>query len=288
MNTIKISKLLCIACLTVFCLPACENENFVEDLVPEGAMVYISQEADDTGLINFLDLDASNLNFTVSMTDEQGRDLEFAPVASIDITSAYTNASTGETHTEILTTITEWPQTFQVDVNSLVDLYPENILTRDSLQLGDSFFITADFNMEDGRRLSGWSPALLDNSPVSIYRVFVSYNVACPSEIPTGTWVETGENDVSETTLTELSPGIYEFSNFNVNYYGADFSPIRGVFADICNTLTLQSATEFGIQWRGTGVYDPVNQTITFEQVEDVSFNPGVFAGPYVFEFRGE
>ncbi|WKN41757.1 hypothetical protein [Tunicatimonas pelagia] len=284
----KLPKILSTSLALLVVLSACDNENFVEENVDRGAMVFISQKDQDTGLVNFIDPDQTRLNFEVSMTDEQGRNLEFAPVESIDVTATFTNGSTGTTHKAIIATITEWPQTLDLGINDLVGPFSENTLTRDSLDLGDSFFITADFNMQDGRKLSGWSPSLLDNSAASIYRVFVNYLVACPSEIPTGTWVEIGENDVSEATLTELNPGIYEFSDFNVNYYGAGSSPIRGVFADICNTLSLQGATDFGVQWRGTGVYDPVNQTITFQQVEDVAFSPGSFAGPYVFEFRGE
>lgn len=284
----KVNRILYVTILGLLALPACENESFVQDFVPEGAMVYFSPGEQDSGVINFLDLDGTNLNFEVSMTDEQGRDLEFAPVASVDILATFTNTSTGGTHQVMLQNLTQWPQTFSYTLDEFLAQFPSEVVTRDSLELGDNFFITADFNMEDGRKLSGWSPALLDNSPASIYRVFVSYNVACPSEIPSGTWVEVGDNDVAETTLTKIGAATYEFSDFNVDYYGTDLSPIRGVFSDICNTLTLEGATEFSIAWRGRGVYDPVNQTITFEQVEDMTYNPGIFSGPYVFEYRGE
>ena len=109
-------------------------------------------------------------------------------------------------------------------------------------------------------------------------------SITCLSDIEEGDWLETNFGEL--VTLVSLDEGLYEFSNFNINYYDPGFNPIRGIFRDVCNTLTLEGATEFGVQWRGEGVYDPVALTITFEQVEDITFNPGIFAGPYVFELQ--
>ena len=115
-------------------------------------------------------------------------------------------------------------------------------------------------------------------------RSSLSHNlsITCPSNIPEGEWTETN-NGGEVVTLVHLGDGIYEFSNFNIAYYPPSNNPIRGIFSDVCNTLTLQDATEFGVQWRGEGTYDSDTQTITFPAVEDVTFNPGAFSGPYVF-----
>jgi len=273
MNTIKISKILSIACLTVLLLPACDNENFVEDLVDEGAMVYISPETEDTGLVNFLDPDQSRLNFTVSMTDQQGRDLEFAPVEAIEMTVTYTNASEGTTHKQLLESLSEWPRTFDLSVDDLIDLFPDEVLTRESLGLGDGFFITADFRMQDGRFLSGWSPALLDNSAQSIYRVFVNYPVACPSDLA-GTYLAecldcpNGEVASQTVTVTEVSPGLYTLSDITMDIFGGGFA-VAYNFTDVCNQLSVAAASrDFGAQvsletQAGTE-YNPDTGVITF------------------------
>ncbi|MGD1895043.1 MAG: hypothetical protein ACFB15_31175 [Cyclobacteriaceae bacterium] len=273
MNTIKISKILSIACLTVLFLPACDNEDLVGDLVDEGAMVFISPESEDTGLVNFLDPDQSRLNFTVSMTDEQGRDLEFAPVESIEMTVTYTNASEGTTHKQLLESLTDWPRTFDLSVDDLINLFPDEVLTRESLGLGDGFFITADFRMQDGRFLSGWSPALLDNSAQSIYRVFVNYPVACPSSLA-GTYLAectncpNGEVASQTVTVTEVSPGLYTINDISMLLFGAA-TPIAYNFTDVCNQITVASASrDFGtavvIETQDGTEYNPDTGMITF------------------------
>ena len=114
---------------------------------------------------------------------------------------------------------------------------------------------------------------------------------ACDSEIPEGEWIERN-NGGESVTLSRINSVTYEFSNFNIDYYDPSFNPIRGIFTHNCETneLTLVGQTEFDVQWRGSGTYDPVDPaipTITFPQVEDIAFNPGFFEGPWVFEFSG-
>lgn len=232
---------------------ACDNEDRVGDLVDEGAMVFISPENDDSGLVNFLNPDNSRLHFTVSMTDEQGRDLEFAPVETIEMTVTYTDASEGTTHKQLLESLATWPRTFDLTVDDLVDLFPDEVLTRETLGLGDSFFITADFRMQDGRFLSGWSPALLDNSAASIYRVFVNYPVACPSDLA-GTYLAecincpNGEVASQTVTISQVSPGLYTLSDATMGLFGPA-TPVAYNFTDICNQISVAAASrDFGSQ----------------------------------------
>nr|WKN34770.1 hypothetical protein K4G66_20560 [Tunicatimonas sp. TK19036] len=270
----RIIKTLCMGLVGGFLLTACENENFVQDLVPEGAMVYISPETEDTGLVNFLNPDDSRLRFTVSMTDEKGRDLEFAPVESIDVTVTYTDASTGAEHKEIVQNITTWPQTFDLTVNDLISLFPDNVLTRETLGLGDGFYFTADFRMEDGRFLSGWSPALLDNSPESIYRVFINYPVACPSDLA-GTYLAecincpNGEVASQAVTVSEVSSGVYTISDITMDIFGGGFA-VAYNFTDVCNELSVASASrdygdQISLEVLGGTAYDPDTGVITFD-----------------------
>ncbi|MEQ9439822.1 MAG: hypothetical protein RIG62_12280 [Cyclobacteriaceae bacterium] len=270
----KIIRMICLWLAGALILQACENENAVDDLVPKGAMVYISPETDDTGLVNFLNPDNSKLHFTVKMTDEEGRDLEFAPVESIDITVTYTDASEGTSHKQVLQNITTWPQTFDLAVDDLVSLFPDNVLTRQSLGLGDGFFITADFRMEDGQFLSGWSPALLDNSAASIYRVFVNYPVACPSDLA-GTYLAecisctNGEVESQTVTVAEVSSGVYTISDLTMDIFGGGFA-VAYNFTDVCNELTVASASrdygsQIALEVRDGTMYDPATGVITFD-----------------------
>ena len=228
---------------------ACEEQEQLPN-VQQGAMVYFSQEADDTGLINFLDLSTTRLNFTMALTDALGRDLEFAPVASIDVTVAYTDASTGSTHQTLLENTTVWPKTYDLALQDLMAIFPAEVVTVESLGLGDNFFITTDFIMENGQRLSGWSPSLLDNSAASIYRVFVNYPVACPSALA-GTYradcvdCANGELPTQTVTITEITPGNYSFSDVTMDVFGN--TPIVYNFSDVCGTLTMAAASkDFG------------------------------------------
>lgn len=105
--------------------------------------------------------------------------------------------------------------------------------------------------------------------------------LVCESNIPEGAWTDPVGGTV---TLTKLSDDEYEFSNFNYGYYNPANNPIRGQFKDICNNVSLQGSTEFGVRWRGSGVYSPGAGTIVFASgVEDDNFNPGIFGPALTF-----
>jgi len=109
----------------------------------------------------------------------------------------------------------------------------------------------------------------------------VNVFLVCESNIPEGAWTDPVGGTV---TLTALSDDEYEFSNFNYGYYNPSNNPIRGQFKDICNNVSLQGSTEFGVAWRGAGVYDPAAGTISFGSgVEDSNFNPGIFGPALTF-----
>ncbi|MEM9834456.1 MAG: hypothetical protein AAF944_27760 [Bacteroidota bacterium] len=269
----KLHKILNASLSLLVVLSACDNENFVEENIDRGAMVFISPENNDTGLVNFLDLDASRLNFTVSMTDEQGRDLEFAPVRALEVTVTYTDASEGTTSKQMLESLESWPKTYDLGVGDLINLFPDEVLTRESLGLGDSFFITTDFQMQDGRFLSGWSPALLDNSAESIYRVFVNYPVACPSDLA-GTYLAectscpNGELTSQTVTLTTLSPGVYTMSDITMDIFGS--FPVAYNISDICNEISVASGsrdfgTQIALEAQQGSVVDPDTGVITMD-----------------------
>ncbi len=102
--------------------------------------------------------------------------------------------------------------------------------------------------------------------------ITLKIRVICPSDLA-GTWKFANGN---ETTIEEIGTGSYKIANLNAmgGYYGQQFT-LAGNFTDNCNKLELfGDEPTNGVAWRGTGVYDPATETITFESVTDVTFNP--------------
>lgn len=238
----------------------------------------------------FNDLAAENIEFVL---DVDG--FEVTEVESVDIELIYTeknrlvdaegNPRDSVYSPILLETVTEFPATINITGEEVAQALGRTV---DDFEVGDRFNLIFPINTADGRRLTTALNSELCNEPAqpSFGGCNFEFVITCPSDIPTGTWVETGDNDVAEVTLSEVSPGVYEFSNFNADYFGPDFV-IRGVFSDVCNTLTLQGTTEFGVQWRGAGTYDPATQIITFPEVEDLTYGGGFKTGPWIFEYQG-
>lgn len=262
-NMKKILKLSLLSIAGALLLNACGNEDFIGE-IPKGAMVYMSQEAEDDGFIDILDLSAVTLNFTLSTTDARGQNLEFAPIASIDVTVTYTNAAEGTTHKAILENLTAWPKTYSLSTADIVNIFPENVVDMTTLNAGDNFQISADFHMQDGTFLSGWSPALLDKSPASVYSVFINYPVACASALG-GTYDYSTEvtavgaggdiggcaNPVTGSgTLTDTGGSVYNVSDASFGQYDCawDDTPAAGVtLIDACNTISTGGADQYGL-----------------------------------------
>lgn len=239
----------------------------------------------------FNDLAAENVEFVLDVdgfdvTEIESVDIELIYTEKDRLVDAEGNPRDSVYAPVLLETVTEFPTTLNFTGEEVAQALGVPI---DSLGVGDGFNLIFPINTADGRRLTTALNSELCNEPAqpSFGGCNFEFVITCPSAIPTGTWMETGEgNDVAETTLTQLSPGVYEFSNFNVDYFGADFV-MRGIFSDVCNTLTLQGTTEFSVQWRGTGTYDPATQTITFPEVEDLTYGGGFKTGPWIFVYQG-
>lgn len=259
----KIFKISILFIVGTFLLNGCGNEDFIKE-VPNGAMIYLSQDAEDDGFINSLNLADVTLNFTLSTTDARGQNLEFSPIASMDVTVTYTDIDDGSTHKAILENITSWPKTYMLSTADLVDIFPENIVNMTSVNVGDNFQISADFHMADGRFLSGWSPALLDKSPASVYSVIIDYPVACASDLG-GTYdfstvvksvgdggdISGCNNPVTGSgTLTETGSGVYSVSDATFGQYDCawDDTPAEGVtLIDVCNTISTSGSDQYDL-----------------------------------------
>jgi hypothetical protein len=249
---------------------SCEDEEkYPLPDITRGSIPVFQQGDTDTGFINFMDFDASNLSFNV---DRQGVE----DVASVDVWITFNNAETGQSETIDYNTVNSFPQEFNLTFDQLISLFPTEVVTQDTLGLGDSFVVGGNVQLADGRYLDGgYSPSVVANDPV-----YLTYNVACLSELA-GTYDLTlisgtnGEaSSLANQTIAEVSPGYYEISDATMDIFGPDF-PVKYRFTDICSNLTADGASvDFGTQIKvrfnpGTTV-DPVTGVITFH-IEYVS-----------------
>lgn len=239
-----------------------EEKNPVPDFSRSAIPVFV-QDQDDTGFIDFMDLQRSRLSFDVNKQGSEG-------VASIDILITFNNSQTGESETVGYTTITTLPQRVTLTFEQLIRLFPDEVLTADTLSLGDSFVVGGNVLLDDGRYLSGgYSPSIAANDPV-----FLTYNVACASDIA-GTYdfiLISGSNgeamSLPDQTITAISPGFYELSDATMDIFGPDF-PIKYRFTDICgNLIADEQSVDFGsqvtIQFNPGTAIDPATGEITF------------------------
>ena len=269
---------------------ACEDESLdprpdLNDSV--GAVTLV--EVDPTrNFFNLLSADFPNEEVGFSV-DIDG--FELTEVSSVDIEVVYTERNGAydvflEDSVDVvfdavlIGNITSFPSQVSVTAQQVADALGMPV---GDFGVGDRFQITLPINTADGRRLTVALASDLCNEPAqpSFGGCGVAWAIACPSDIPTGAWTAP---DGGTVQLTALGGGVYEFSNFNYSYYNASNNPIRGIFGDVCGGLSLQGATEFGVQWRGDGVYDATAGTISFPNgVEDTRYNPGTFGPSLTF-----
>ena len=242
---------------------ACEDEDKypIPEFTRSSIPVFLQKET-DTGFINFMDLDATTLAFDV---DRLGTE----DVSSIDVLITFNNSETGESKTITQSTVTSFPQAVNLSIDQLINLFPQEVLTRDTLSLGDSFVVGGNVLLADGRYLDGgYSPSVVANDPV-----YVTYNVACASALA-GTYDLTlisGDNgelaSEPDQTITAVAPGYYELSDATMSIFGF---PLKYRFTDICGQLIADpESVDYGAQVvmkfnPGTAI-DPVTGEITFE-----------------------
>ncbi|MDF2157315.1 hypothetical protein [Algoriphagus sp. CAU 1675] len=103
-------------------------------------------------------------------------------------------------------------------------------------------------------------------------KMTVAIRVICPSDLA-GTW-EFANGETTE--IEEIGTGNYKIVDLNAMgvYYDPAVYVVEAFFTDNCNILTLYGSSAYGIQWRGTGVYDPDTDTITWEKIADITYNP--------------
>lgn len=188
-NILKYTFTLVLAGIT---LSSCIDEDKVK--YPEfekGALPYFTADPELPQLVDSLNFDNTLIRFNVDTKDTTSntgvQDLEFSPVSRIDVTVTYINQSEGTSNTVLVSSLSEWPAVIELTDEDILDLFPESVLTADSLFVGDQLRFTADMILEDGRILKGnvqggfgYSPALQAN----LNSTFLLYTVGCGVAAP--------------------------------------------------------------------------------------------------------
>jgi hypothetical protein len=225
----------------------------------KGSIPLFVQGGADTGFIDLSDFNSSRINFSLATEGE-------ADVSGVDIIITYNNSVTRTSSTATYTTLTSFPADVSITFEQLISAFPSNVVTADSLDLGDSFVIGGNVVTTDGRYLDGgYSPSVLANK-----QVLLTYNVACASDLA-GTYdltllsgVEGEEESMLNQTIVQRAAGYYEISDVSMALFGA--TAIKYRFTDICGSLTADpQSVEFAINvsLAGSSV-DPETGEITF------------------------
>jgi hypothetical protein len=233
-----------------------------------GAIPLFTQGPDDTGYIDLIDFSQSNIAFSLA---KEG----LAEVSSIDVVITYNNSVTGESDEIIYSNVTTLPVDMNITFDDLIAAFNPEVVTKDSLDLGDSFVIGGYMKMADGRYLNGgYSPSVFQKP------VLLTYNVACASDLA-GSYdfaLISGDNGevstLADQTIVQQAAGYYEISDMTMDIFGPDF-PVKYRFTDICGNLTADAGsvdygTQIAVRLNPGTIIDPVTGVITFE-IEYVS-----------------
>ncbi len=257
-------KYFILVAFSVLLIASCEDKDkMLFDDFQTGAIPLFTPGNDDTGFIDLVNFDQTNISFVL---EKEG----LAEVSSIDVVLTYNNSETGASDEVIYTTVTTLPATINLTFDELIAAFSQEVVTADSLDLGDSFVVGGYMKMADGRYLNGgYSPSVLQKP------VLLTYNVACASDLA-GTYDLTlisGSNGevatLTDQTIVQKAAGYYEISDMTMDIFGPDF-PIKYRFTDICGNLTADAASvDFGtavvIKLNSGTTVDPVTGVITFD-----------------------
>lgn len=208
----------------------------------KGAIPLFAQGDADTGFIDLTNFNSSKIAFNLATEGE-------IDVQSVDVILTYNNSVTGESTNAKYSTVTSLPADINISFDQLMSAFPSDVVTADSLDLGDSFNVNGFVTTSDGRYLEGgYSPSVLANKPV-----LLTYNVACASDLA-GTYdfeLISGDNgelgEQSDQTIVQKAAGYYEISDVSMDLFGD--TPIKYRFTDICGSFTADpESVDYGNQ----------------------------------------
>ncbi|HTF21708.1 MAG TPA: hypothetical protein VK658_26700 [Chryseolinea sp.] len=222
------------------------------DNFQQGAIPLFVQGDDDTGFIDLTNFDNSRISFALATEGE-------VDVSSVDVMITYNNSITGESTDAKYATLTAFPAQVDIGFSELVNAFPKEVLTADSLDVGDSFTVNGYVLTGDGRYLDGgYSPSVVANKTV-----FLNYNVACASDLG-GTYdysttvivLGAGGNAAAcagtNTGAGELEDdggGVYAVSDVTFGVFDCaygDTPAVGAVLNDVCGDISFGGADQYG------------------------------------------
>lgn len=260
-------------------MPSCENDGGDSKInFKNGALANIQKIGTSDSFIDLVALNNGaeiNLGFTV---DKAIGDFSF-----MDIIGFYTKADGMIYKATLVSNVTTFPATFNISKTDLFDAFDE-LNTASDFELGDKLIITTQLTLKDGsiQRMinddggTNYSPNIATSS---LYKVFQSYGVSCPSDlggnysvISSGSSTDSGpsasENPISNfatnVVITDNGGGNYTVSDaFGGLYllwydiYGIKEGDSEGEFNDICGTISGSFREPFGTDVIVTGNVNP-------------------------------
>jgi hypothetical protein len=233
---------------------SCEDDDKkLFDKFQQGAIPLFVQSDDDSGFIDLTNFDNSKISFELATEGE-------IDVSSVDVVITYNNSVTGESTDAKYSTLTALPADVTIGFDDLVSAFPKEVMTADSLGLGDSFTINGYVMTRDGRYLDGgYSPSVLANKTV-----LLNYNVACASDIG-GTYdfvtttIALGDGGNTEAcsgvntgsgVWEDQGGGVYEVDDASFGIYACayDDDPATGVTVnDVCGDISFGGADQYDV-----------------------------------------
>lgn len=229
---------------------ACQyEENEILQPYEKAALPVVSDIS--SSFFNLLDLENAKVAFKL---DKVG-----VPANSITILKTFKGQTVP--HAEV----TSFPAEVNMPVSEAISGF-QNVALSD-LEVGDVISFSFLVNTEDGRTIR--SGAGVD-APVS-----------CPSELE-GTYEVfiASSNTTYTLNITADGGGQYSIANFNLDFQPDFYDtfeglPIGASFADVCNEITLNNTHDYGVAFRGVGIYDPEQDAIIFTSISDAGYGQG-------------
>ncbi len=261
-------KLICYLTSIAIALIAwsCRDEDTypIPDITRSSIPVF-QQKDSDTGFIDIYNLDDSFVSFDV---DRLGSE----EVKDIDVWVQFNNSQTGKSVVAEYVTISAFPSSrFDLNIDDIIALFPEEDVTRDTISIGDSFIIGGNVRLSDGRYLSGgFSPSVAANHAVTL-----TYPVTCSSDL-SGTYDltlvsgDSGEDTfIPDQTIVEISPGYYEISEITMDLFQDQIPGVKYRFRELCGAITADAeAKDYGslivVRFNAGSGVDEATGVITF------------------------
>ncbi len=230
-------------CIVIVLIAAsCRDEDSypIPDITRSSIPVFHQKEP-DTGYIDIYNLNESLVSFDVDRLGSEKAE-------HIDVWVQYKNSQTGASAIANYITVSgTFPSSrFDLNIDDLVALFPDEVITRDTISIGDSFVVGGNMRLADGRYLSGgYSPAVTANHSVSL-----TYPVTCSSRLA-GMYdltLVSGDNGedafIPDQTITEVSPGYYEISEITMDLFQDQIPGVKYRFRELCGAITADAESK--------------------------------------------